>query len=59
MKKTYVIGDIHGCHVALDRLLEKIAPTPGTDTIITLGDMINRGPDSSKVLETLTHSTTP
>ena len=54
MKKTYVIGDIHGCHVALDRLLEKIAPTPGTDTIITLGDMINRGPDSSKVLETLT-----
>lgn len=53
MKKTYVIGDIHGCHLTLDSLLEKIAPVPGKDTVIVLGDMINRGPGSSKVLDRL------
>ena len=53
MKKTFVIGDIHGCHLTLDSLLEKIAPVPGKDTVIVLGDMINRGPGSSKVLDRL------
>lgn len=53
MKKTYVIGDIHGCYSALERLLDKIAPIPGKDTIVILGDMVNRGPDSSKILDTL------
>ena len=50
--RTIAIGDIHGCSAALDGLLDAIRPRPG-DTIVTLGDCINRGPDSRGVLERL------
>jgi serine/threonine protein phosphatase 1 len=50
--RTIAIGDIHGCLAALDALLDAIAPGP-EDVIVTLGDYINRGPDSRGVLERL------
>ena len=50
MAKTFVIGDIHGCHGALVGLLEKIKPDLSQDTLIFLGDYIDRGPDSKKVV---------
>jgi serine/threonine protein phosphatase 1 len=50
--RTIAIGDVHGCSAALAALLEVIAPTP-RDTLIPLGDMIDRGPDSRGVLEQL------
>jgi Calcineurin-like phosphoesterase len=50
--RTIAIGDIHGCSAALDALLEAIQPGP-EDTIVTLGDYINRGPDSRGVIERL------
>jgi serine/threonine protein phosphatase 1 len=50
--RTIAIGDIHGCSAALDALLEAIRPRL-EDTIVTLGDYINRGPDSRGVLERL------
>ncbi|WP_148598659.1 metallophosphoesterase [Aquisphaera giovannonii] len=50
--RTIAIGDIHGCSAALAALIDAIRPTPG-DTIITLGDYINRGPDSKGVLDRL------
>ena len=50
--RTIAIGDIHGCSAALDALLEAIRPRPD-DTIVTLGDYINRGPDSRGVIERL------
>jgi serine/threonine protein phosphatase 1 len=53
MKKLYVIGDIHGCHVPLQELLAKISPDPIRDRVIFLGDYINRGPDSKKVITAL------
>lgn len=40
---TYVIGDIHGQDDLLEELLMKIGPA-GTDTIYTIGDIIDRGP---------------
>jgi serine/threonine protein phosphatase 1 len=46
------IGDIHGCSVALGSLLDLIQPA-SSDTIITLGDYVNRGPDSRGVLTRL------
>jgi len=49
-KKTFVIGDIHGCYGALKALLEKINPDPDHDTLVFLGDYIDRGPDSKKVV---------
>jgi hypothetical protein len=44
--RTIAIGDIHGCSAALDALIDAIRPRP-EDTIVTLGDYINRGPDSN------------
>ncbi len=50
--RTIAIGDIHGCHLALAALLTEISPQP-EDTIITLGDYIDRGPDSQNVVDQL------
>ncbi len=50
--RTIAIGDIHGCSAALDALVEAIRPGPD-DYVVTLGDYINRGPDSRGVIERL------
>lgn len=50
--RTIAIGDIHGCSTALTALLDEIRPQP-EDTIVTIGDHIDRGPDSRAVLEML------
>lgn len=50
MAKTYVIGDIHGCHDSLQELFKSISPDLSQDTIIFLGDYIDRGPHSKKVV---------
>lgn len=52
MSRTIAIGDIHGCAPALDRLLREIQPTQ-RDTIIGLGDYVDRGMESSRVIEIL------
>lgn len=52
MSRTLVIGDIHGCSRALDVLLAAVNPH-GDDRIVTLGDYIDRGPDSAGVLDRL------
>ena len=52
MSRTLAIGDIHGCSVALEALLAIVAPAPD-DIVITLGDYVDRGPDSKGVLERL------
>jgi hypothetical protein len=44
------IGDIHGCATEFEQLLERLSPTKD-DRLILLGDLINRGPDSPRVLE--------
>lgn len=47
---TYAIGDIQGCFIELQRLLELIQFNPNEDTLWFTGDLVNRGPAS---LETL------
>lgn len=47
--RTLAIGDIHGCSIAFYALLEAIAPERG-DTIVLLGDLIDRGPSSNRVI---------
>lgn len=49
----YLIGDLQGCHDALDRLLAEIDFSPSRDTAYFLGDLVNRGPDSAAVLRRL------
>ncbi|MCH1441205.1 MAG: metallophosphoesterase, partial [Rubripirellula sp.] len=51
-ERLIAIGDIHGCKIALEHLLESIHPT-SDDTIVTLGDYIDRGPDSRGVIDRL------
>jgi serine/threonine protein phosphatase 1 len=46
------IGDIHGCFKALTTLAEYV-PFQADDTIVTLGDYVNRGPNSCAVLDWL------
>lgn len=50
MPRTIAIGDIHGCSAALRALLDAIQPQ-GHDTLVLLGDYIDRGPDSRGVLD--------
>jgi serine/threonine protein phosphatase 1 len=52
MPRLIAIGDIHGCSRALAALLKAIDPRPD-DTIITLGDYVDRGHDSKGVIDQL------
>ena len=48
----YAIGDIHGCKDSLVELVNKI-PLKQEDTLVFLGDYIDRGPDSKGVIDFL------
>jgi serine/threonine protein phosphatase 1 len=54
---VYAIGDVHGCHrqlVALEAAIrEDAALQRGEKWIVTLGDYIDRGPESAAVVEHL------
>jgi len=57
MKRLYVIGDIHGRLDLLDRMIAlinlDIRAGDGEALIVTLGDYIDRGPNSREVLDRL------
>lgn len=50
--RTLAIGDVHGCTQAWDALLQAVDLQPG-DRVVTLGDYVDRGPDSKGVIERL------
>ncbi|MFM7114913.1 MAG: metallophosphoesterase, partial [Planctomycetota bacterium] len=50
--RTFVVGDIHGCSTALEAVL-CASGFAGNDILITLGDMIDRGPNTRGVLDFL------
>ena len=50
--KSYAIGDIHGCNRTFLALLRLLGLQPG-DKLILLGDLIDRGPDSKGVVDTV------
>ncbi len=51
--KIFAIGDLHGCVDRLRELLARLPYEPGRDRLVFLGDYINRGPDTAKVLDLL------
>ena len=50
--RTLALGDLHGCYDALAAIVEVARISPD-DLLITLGDYVDRGPDSCAVLDWL------
>ena len=50
--RLLAIGDIHGCHIAFDTLLDHLAIMP-SDTVVVVGDVIDRGPGTRQVIDRL------
>ncbi len=51
MSLTFAIGDIHGCLSELDKMLTLIEAYASSGHVVFVGDYIDRGPDSRRVLE--------
>lgn len=51
MSRTLMISDIHGCVETLQRLLEQMRYAPGQDTLLLLGDYVDRGPQSRETVD--------
>src|SRR5580698_7607880 len=48
--RLIAIGDIHGCHLEFAEMLDRLE-LERADRLVLLGDLVNRGPDSGKVLD--------
>ena len=53
MRKIFAIGDIHGCYDQLLALMVKIPINFKRDTLVFMGDYIDRGPQSVEVVDYL------
>lgn len=54
--KDYVVGDIHGCFTRLADELERIGFRANVDRLFSVGDLVDRGPESEQSIEWLNHS---
>jgi serine/threonine protein phosphatase 1 len=48
--RTFAVGDIHGDLAALERLFRRLPNLEANDTVVFLGDYVDRGPDSAGVV---------
>ncbi len=53
MERIFAIGDIHGCLDKLIALMGIIDMDPKKDTLVFIGDYIDRGPQSKEVVDYL------
>ncbi|SEA62149.1 serine/threonine protein phosphatase 1 [Thiothrix caldifontis] len=53
--RDFVVGDIHGSFSALECLLQRINFNPEADRVFSVGDLIDRGGESHRVIEFLNH----
>ena len=53
--KTFIVGDIHGRCAQLLNLLDLIPRDPTTDTLVFLGDLIDRGADAPGCVNHIMH----
>lgn len=51
--KDYVVGDIHGCFTKLRATLEEIGFDESVDRLFSVGDLVDRGPESEECLDWL------
>lgn len=52
MRRIFV-GDIQGCREPLERLLRAVGFASGSDRLLPVGDLVNKGPDSTGTLDLL------
>lgn len=50
-ERIFAVGDVHGSCNRLERLLERLPYRAGRDTLVFLGDYIDRGGQSRKVID--------
>lgn len=51
--RDFAVGDIHGCFSKLERALETVGFAPKVDRLFSVGDLVDRGPESLQVLDWL------
>ncbi len=51
--RDWVMGDLHGCFTTLEHALRQIGFDTGVDRLFSVGDLVDRGPESVRVLEFL------
>ena len=51
--RDFVVGDIHGMYTSLEALLAQVAFDPRVDRLFSVGDLIDRGPESPLSLDWL------
>ncbi|MGX2010132.1 metallophosphoesterase, partial [Enterobacter asburiae] len=52
-RNIWLVGDLHGCFAVLMSHLRQIKFDPYQDLLISVGDLIDRGPQSAKCLALL------
>lgn len=50
MTRLLIVGDVHGCHSELLELLDRAA-LASDDLLLSVGDLVDRGPESVEVLD--------
>lgn len=48
--RDFVVGDIHGCFNALESALTHIGFNPSSDRLMSVGDLLDRGPENMRAL---------
>ena len=54
--RDFVVGDIHGMFAHLRSLLDEIGFDPVGDRLFSVGDLVDRGPESAAALDWLDHA---
>jgi serine/threonine protein phosphatase 1 len=50
VSRSFIFGDIHGDFAALTRVFEQLPPLTSSDTLVFLGDYLDRGPEAAQVV---------
>lgn len=53
--RDFVVGDIHGEFERLNEQLERLKFNPDVDRLFSVGDLVDRGPDSADALDWLSY----
>lgn len=52
--RDFIVGDLHGMMALLDALLRQVQFNPAVDRLLSVGDLVDRGRSSHRVVELMT-----